>query len=160
MQTQPDRRLTRIPSDAATLPALIREAAARHGDRQFLIAGERRLSYREVERESARLALGLLARGIGKGTRVGMLMPNGPDWVLAWLAAARIGALVIPLSTFSQARELHWLLRHADVDTLFATDRYLRHDYLARLEQIAPGLRGQQGDPILLTRCAEFRARV
>jgi acyl-CoA synthetase (AMP-forming)/AMP-acid ligase II len=87
-----------------------------------------------------------------------MLMPNGPDWVLAWLAAARIGALVIPLSTFSQARELHWLLRHADVDTLFATDRYLRHDYLARLEQIAPGLRGQQGDPIYVPELPYLRS--
>lgn len=148
VRREADRRIIRIPSDATTLPALIREGVARYGDREFLIAGGRRLGYRAVERESARLALGMLASGIGKGTRVGLLMPNGPDWILTWLAASRIGALVIPLSTFSQARELHWLLRHADIDTLFTTDRYLRHDYLARLEQIAPGLRGQSGDPI------------
>jgi len=148
VQTESDRRIARIASVATTLPALLREGAARHGDRELLIAGERRMSYRDVERESAKLALGLLASGIGKGTRVGLLMPNGPDWVLAWLAASRIGALAVPLSTFSQARELHWLLRHADIDTLFTTGRYLRHDYLARLEEIAPGLRGQTGDPI------------
>ncbi|MFP8877559.1 MAG: AMP-binding protein, partial [Myxococcota bacterium] len=113
MATEVDRRIMRISSEATTLPELIREGASRHGEREFLIAEGRRLSYREVERESARLALGMLASGIGKGTRVGLLMPNGPDWVLSWLAASRIGALVIPLSTFSQARELHWLLRHA-----------------------------------------------
>ena len=130
MQSEADRRITRIPSDATSLAALIREAAARHGDREFLIATGGRLSYREVERQSARLALGMLASDIGKGTRVGLLMPNGPEWVVTWLAASRIGALVVPLSTFSQARELHWLLRHADIDTLFTVDRYLRHDYL------------------------------
>jgi len=143
-----DRRIARIPSDATTLSALLREGVARYGNREFLIADGRRVGYRAVERESARLALGMLAGGIGKGTRVGLLMPNGPDWILTWLAASRIGALVIPLSTFSQARELHWLLRNADIDTLFTSDRYLRHDYLARLEEIAPGLRGQSGDPI------------
>jgi len=158
VQTDSDRRITRIASDAATLPALIRGGAARHGDRELLIASERRLSYRDVERESAQLALGLLASGIGKGTRVGLLMPNGPEWGLAWLAASRIGALVIPLSTFSQARELHWLLRHADVDTLFTTDRYLRHDYLARLEQIAPGLSGQTGDAIFVPELPYLRS--
>ena len=146
--TDADRRIIRISSEATTLAELIREGAARHGEREFLIAEDRRLSYREVERESARLALGMLASGIGKGTRVGLLMPNGPDWVLSWLAASRIGALVIPLSTFSQARELHWLLRHADIDTLFCADAFLNHDYLARLEEIAPGLRAQTGDPI------------
>lgn len=158
MQTDSERRITRIPSDATTLPALIREGAARHGDRELLIAGEQRLSYLDVERESARLALGLLASGIGKGTRVGLLMPNGPDWVLAWLAASRIGALVIPLSTFSQARELRWLLRHADVDTLFTSGRFLRHDYLARLEQVAPGLRGLTGDAIFVPELPYLRS--
>ena len=53
MQTESDRRIARIASDATTLPALLREGAARHGDRELLIAGERRMSYRDVERESA-----------------------------------------------------------------------------------------------------------
>jgi len=158
VQDASDRRIIRIESDAASLPALIREAAARHGDRLLLIDGERRLSYRAAERASAQLALGLLADGIGKGTRVGLLMPNGPDWVLAWLAASRIGALVVPLSTFSQPRELHWLLRHADIDTLLTTDRYLRHDYLARLEQIAPGLAGQTAGSIYVPELPYLRS--
>lgn len=158
MRGETERRIIRISSDAVTLPALIREVAASFGDREFLIAGKRRLSYRAVERESARLALGMLASGIGKGSRVGLLAPNGPEWILTWLAASRIGALVIPLSTFSQARELHWLLRHADIETLFTSDRFLRHDYLARLEEIAPGLRGQGGDPIRVPEVPYLRA--
>jgi len=40
------------------------------------------------------MAKGLLASGVGKGTRVGLLAPNSPEWVVAWLAATRIGAVV------------------------------------------------------------------
>jgi acyl-CoA synthetase (AMP-forming)/AMP-acid ligase II len=91
------------------------------GERRLISLGERRIGYAEAAAESAQLARGLLARGVGKGTRVGLLFPNGPDWVISWLAAARIGALVVPLNTFYKARELGWTLRHADVHTLLTT---------------------------------------
>ena len=44
METESDRRITRIASDAASLPALIREGAARHGDREFLIGSRKSLA--------------------------------------------------------------------------------------------------------------------
>jgi acyl-CoA synthetase (AMP-forming)/AMP-acid ligase II len=77
-----------------------------------------------------------------------VLHPNGPDWVVAWLAATRIGAIAVPLNTFFQSRELGWILRHADVDTLLCAARILGHDLLERLEAAAPGLAGAQGPPL------------
>ena len=74
-----------------------------------------------------------------------MLFPNGPDWVVAFLAAARIGAVAVPINTFFQARELGFLLRHADVQALLLAPRFLSHDYLARLLEIAPGARRRRG---------------
>ena len=109
-----------------------------------------RLTYADSERRSSHLARGLIAEGVGKGTRVGILMPNGPDWVLSWLAASRIGALVIPLSTFSQARELHWLLHHADIDTLVCADAFLRHagdDVVLSSVELAQLLGAAEGRP-------------
>ncbi len=111
---------------------------------------EQRLSYADAEATSALLARGLLAEGVGKGTRVGVLFPNGPEWLLAFLAAARVGAVVVPLNTFSRARELAWTLRHADVDTLLCCDRFLGHDYLVRLEECAPGLAAASREPLCL----------
>ena len=55
---------------------------------------------------SLELAARLLAAGIGKGSRVGLLYANTPAWVVAWLAAARLGALTVPLSTFAPGPEL------------------------------------------------------
>ncbi|MAE95113.1 MAG: acyl-CoA synthetase [Deltaproteobacteria bacterium] len=129
-------------AERSAVPAFVRSLAERYGDKPCICLGEQRLSYREIEARSRSWARGLLAEGVGKGTRIGLLMPNGPDWVTAWLAATRIGALLVPLNTFYQARELGWVLRHADVDTLLCVDRFLRNDYLERLEEFAPELAG------------------
>jgi acyl-CoA synthetase (AMP-forming)/AMP-acid ligase II len=138
---------------------MLRLLAGKHGDR-LLVAGFGRTStYREVEVESAELAKGLLAAGVGKGSRVGLLMPNSPDWAVAWLGALRAGALVTGISTFLRPRELAWVLRFADIDTLLVAARYLRHDYLERLEEALPGLcewDGQQ--PLAVTEAPYLRS--
>jgi acyl-CoA synthetase (AMP-forming)/AMP-acid ligase II len=130
------------PDFEPVLPAMIRALAGRHGPRELIVGDEGRLSYAEAEAVSGRMARALLAAGVGKGSRVGVCFPNGPDWVLAWLAAARIGAVVVPLNTFFKTRELGWILRHADVSVLLTASRLLGNDYLERLEEIAPELRG------------------
>ncbi len=128
------------PDFTPSVPVWIRRLAERFGGRELIVSDDERLTYAEAEARSARLARGLVAAGVGKGTRVGILMPNGPGWVVAWLAATRIGAIGVPLNTFLQTRELAWILRHADVDTLVLVARFLGHDYAARLEAAAPGL--------------------
>jgi acyl-CoA synthetase (AMP-forming)/AMP-acid ligase II len=137
-----------LPDSECTASGLIRSKAAADPERIFIVKGAVRLSYGEAERRSARIARGLLASGVGKGTRVGILLPNGPDWVLAWLAASRIGALVVPLNTFYQARELGFVLRHADVHTLLTAARFLNNDYLERLERYAPELAAHGEAPL------------
>ncbi len=140
-----------FPDFEPSLPVMLRTLAERYGPRELLVVGDRRVRYAQAEAGSAELARGLLAEGIGKGTRVGLLLPNGPEWVLAWLAAARIGALVVPINTFSRARELGFVLRHADVDTLLTASRFLSHDYLALLEECAPELAEGAREPLRLT---------
>ena len=137
-----------FPDFTPTAPVFARELAARHGDKTLLVFDEERIAYDEAERRSARLARALLARGYGKGSRIGVLLPNCPDWIVVWLAAARIGAVTIPLNTFFQTRELAWILRHADVSLLFTRASLLSHDYLARLEDAAPGLADADGAPL------------
>ena len=138
-----------------TVPQFLSHVTRRFGERRLLVLDEGSLSYAEAESESARLARGLLARGVGKGTRVGLLFPNGPDWLIGWLAAARIGALVVPINTFYKAQELGWTLRHADVHTLLTTSNLLSNDYQERLEQCAPGLRRHKAGSGILA-CPEL----
>ncbi len=146
-----------FPDFTPTGPELIATRTRRFGDRPFIVLGERRLTYEQADLESARLARGLLAIGVDKGTRVGLLMANGPDWVVAWLAAARIGAILVPLNTFYKPRELGWVLRHADVHTLLTADRFLNNDYLERLEACAPGLGGPKAGVIRIPELPQLR---
>jgi acyl-CoA synthetase (AMP-forming)/AMP-acid ligase II len=127
---------------------LIRQQVAQHGDRVLAVLGERRLTYADADRQSAALAKGLLAVGVGKGTRLGLLVPNGPDWIVTWLAASRIGAVVVLLNTYAPPRELDWLLRHSDVALLVTADTYLGRDYRERIALAVEGVREQHHEQI------------
>jgi acyl-CoA synthetase (AMP-forming)/AMP-acid ligase II len=129
-----------FPDYEATAPIFVRQLSERFGDRCMIVLDDQRMSYAEADERSALLSRGLLASGVVKGTRVGILFPNGPDWVVAFLAVARIGAIAVPLNTFFQPRELGWVMRHADVNTLLTVTRFLNNDYLDRLAAAIPEL--------------------
>jgi acyl-CoA synthetase (AMP-forming)/AMP-acid ligase II len=135
----------RFPDYEPTIPVFLAQVTKRFGANPLIVLGERRLSYAEAERASARIARGLLARGFAKGSRIAVLAPNGPDWLVWWLAVTRIGAVMVPLNTFYKPRELGYVLRHSDATALITVARYLSNDYLERLETCAPGLAGQRG---------------
>lgn len=139
-----------FPAFSPTVPELLRKTIAEHPDASVIVHGDRQLTYADLERESADLAKGMLSRGIGKGTRVGIWMPNGPDWLITWSAAARIGALVIPLNTFYRPRELSWVLRHCDAHCLFTFSKFLNNDHLAMLEEAMPALSSQANKSLVL----------
>ncbi|MEY2434531.1 MAG: hypothetical protein QOC92_4256 [Acidimicrobiaceae bacterium] len=150
-------RRSGIPSSLAHLPASIPaalHARARDSSNDFLVGPDFRLSFGEADEQSLELAGRLLALGVGKGTRLGLLFPNRPSWVVAWLAAARIGALTVPLSTFSPGAELTHAIRHADVHGLLLTASFGDVDLSMRLEQALPGL--DRSDPELELECSPF----
>ena len=89
-----------------TVAGVLRRQADSRGPHPLLVCDADRLSYAEAERRSAELARGLVALGAGKGTHIGLLHPNGSDFVVGMLAAARIGAVVVPFTTFATAPEL------------------------------------------------------
>src|SRR3546814_20637397 len=95
------------------------------------------------------MAKGLLALGLGKGARVGVILPNGTDWIVAWLAVSRIGGIAVALSTFASPAELHYTVHHADCAVLLTADRYLGHDYTAKLEEAFPEVaKRRAGSPV------------
>src|SRR4051812_35265754 len=104
------------PSFRSTMPALLRARASEFGDERFFVCDERRLSFKDAESKSRAFARGLLAAGARKGTRIGLLYPNDVDFVLAFLAATRIGAIAVPFSTLSTPDELGWQLANSDVE--------------------------------------------
>lgn len=140
-----ERRMTASIIDAGdglplTIADVLRTQRTRNGSRVLLVCDDEVLTLAEADDRSRALAHGLLAVGAGKGTHVGLLYPNGADFVVGWLAAARIGAVTVPLSTFSTSAELSTLLREADVGVLLAAASYRRRDYVAALRAAVPEL--------------------
>src|SRR5262245_46369151 len=101
--------------DSPTIPNLVRGAAEQYGAREYLVTPDRRLTFEEADARSQRWAKQLLSAGVGKGTRVGMLFAQGVDFVVAFFAITRIGAIAVPLSTFARGPELRRACRYADV---------------------------------------------
>lgn len=130
-----------------TVPALLRARSAL-GDKALLICDDERLSYAQAAARSSALAARLAALGVGKGAHVGLLYPNGAAFVVALFAAARIGAVAVPFSTFSTAAELRAQLVDSDVAVLLATRSYRSHDYVQRLGEALGDARPAPG-PIM-----------
>jgi acyl-CoA synthetase (AMP-forming)/AMP-acid ligase II len=125
------------------LPASIPELLAlrrAHSDGEFLVTDHERLSFAEADEQSQVLADALLASGVGKGTRVGILFSNCAQWIISWLAAARMGALTVPLTTFAPGAELARLLRHTDTQVLLMGRSIAGRDLVDRLAEALPGL--------------------
>ena len=129
---------------SSTLAGLLREQSRIRGDHPLLVRDSERIGYAEADRLSARLARGLIALGAGKGTHVGLLYPNGVPFVVGMLAAARIGAVVVPFSTFATGPEMHQQLVDSDVEIVLAAASYRSHDYTQRFEEMPPALEAEK----------------
>jgi acyl-CoA synthetase (AMP-forming)/AMP-acid ligase II len=140
-------------SVADSVPSFLRAIAAEYGDNVAVRVDDggtaiASLSFSQLERESAQLARGLIARGVGKGTRVGFIIGNNPEFVVTLAAIARIGAVAIPFSTLIKADEMVRTLRRSDVAGLFVQRSLLGHDLVDRLCDALPAL-SETSDPEL-----------
>jgi long-chain acyl-CoA synthetase len=95
----------------ATLPSFFKTFCMLNAAVEAVIAGEERLTFAELDAISDRLALGLVARGIAKGDRVGIAMRNCPAWILAYMAALKAGAVATLLNGWWQSDELEHALQ-------------------------------------------------
>ena len=123
-----------------TLPDLLDEIAARDPAREFIVGGTERLSYDETRARARQVAKGLLKLGVKRGDKVALLMPNRAEWLLVDFAVTLLGATLVPISTWSRARELAYMLDHSDATTLITVERFAGQDYLGMLADLGgPG---------------------
>ncbi|WP_103355310.1 AMP-binding protein [Amycolatopsis sp. CA-128772] len=111
---------------------------AAFGDRDALVdrAGGGRWTYRELAAEVDALALGLVARGLGKGDRVGIWSPNRAEWTFLQYATAKIGAILVNINPAYRSHELEYVLNQAGIRLLVASDAFKTSDYPAMVEEV------------------------
>lgn len=120
----------------STIDQLVRFRARHDADTPMVIDPTSRLSYRELDSTTRELAAVFVEAGVGKGSRVGLIMPNGTRWVQIAVALTRIGAVLVPLSTLLQAGELVAQLRVAAVQFLVSVEEFRGHRYLDDLKAV------------------------
>ena len=123
-----------------TVPALIARWAVQQPDARFLVADDETLTYGAFEDATRNAAARFSAHGVVKGTRVGVMIPNSTAWAVAALAVARIGGVVVTLSTLLRPPELEVQLRTAAVEHLVVVPEFRGRRYLDDLRAISPAL--------------------
>jgi long-chain acyl-CoA synthetase len=88
------------------LAANLTTTAHRHGDRTALSLGDARLTYPELDAKSAKVAGMLRAHGLGRGDRVGVMLPNVPEFAMAYYGILRVGGIVVPMNPLLKPREV------------------------------------------------------
>lgn len=99
-----------------TIGDLLDRQAKRFGRREALVHVQRglRYTYQRLQAESNQAAQGLMSIGIQKGDHVGIWATNYPEWVVAQLATAKIGAVLVTVNPAFRTHELEYVLRQSD----------------------------------------------
>ncbi len=97
-------------------------AEATNGDREALVSGETRWTYRELAEAVWDFARGLIALGVQPQDHVALWMSDGPDWLVARWAVPAIGAVLVPINTRFRDHELRFVLRQSDSRVLILRD--------------------------------------
>jgi acyl-CoA synthetase (AMP-forming)/AMP-acid ligase II len=150
---------TTAPTAPTTIGGALLRTAVRRPEHEALVFPPERFTYRELTDRSVRAARSLAALGVGRGDHVGLLMPNCPDFVLAFFGAQLLGAIVVPVNTRFRTRELAYVAENAELDVLLTSDIVEDHvDFVERLSASLPGL-AEAPDPERLALEAAPRLR-
>jgi len=135
----------------AMLTAWLERSATRAPDKAAIVWGATRLSHAELAARAGQCAAGLAALGVGAGDVVALVLPNRPEFVIAFFATMRLGAIVAPASAQATAAELERQLGDAAPRVIVCDTRRhaLSRAVAARLAHpprvIAAGDRGPDG---------------
>ncbi len=103
--------------------------------RPFVACREHRLSYGQVDSQADALAASLHELGIEAGDRIALTLPNWPEFIVSAFAAAKLGAVIVPLNPRFTPPELQYMLRHSESVAVITAENWEGVDYLARFEQ-------------------------
>jgi long-chain acyl-CoA synthetase len=107
------------------LASLLTESAERTPDAPAIRLGELELSYGELDDRSARLATLLREKGLEPGDRVGVMLPNVPEFPVAYYGVLRAGCVVVPMNVLLKRREIAFYLEDSGARLLLAWHGFL-----------------------------------
>jgi long-chain acyl-CoA synthetase len=102
------------------LASLLLDSVRDHADRAAVRLADSAMTYRELDDASARVAGMLADRGIQPGERIAVMLPNVPEFAVAYYGILRAGCVVVPMNPLLKTREVAYYLRDAGAKAIFA----------------------------------------
>ncbi|KQU75172.1 MULTISPECIES: long-chain-fatty-acid--CoA ligase [unclassified Rhizobacter] len=149
-----------VPAEIDTSPyrslvELLDESFRQHASRDAAVCMERRLSFRDIDEMSASLGAWLQARGLARGARVALMMPNVLQYPVAIAAVLRAGCTVVNVNPLYTARELEHQLSDSGAEAIIVLENFaqtlvqvldrtpIRHVVLASMGDLLGFVKGQ-----------------
>ncbi len=134
------------PVDGLTIGAALRLASGRRPDHEALVFPQAgfRATYAELDAQVDDIARSLIALDVRRGDHVAVWATNWPEWTQVFLAATRIGAVLVTVNPAYRTHELAYVLGQSETKVLFLVDRFKSSDYFAMIAEVRddlPGLR-------------------
>ena len=133
--------------EVQSLVARLEDTAAAMPRRIAIQQGARRIDYRALRDAALRFAVGLRARGVQAGDRVGLALPNGIEAAVAWYGTWRAGAVVVPLNAQARERDFTAWLRHGGVKLLLHAHGHADAAQAAGITGVQTLVLGPEPDP-------------
>ena len=126
-----------------TLGACFDRIVGRFGEREALVVRHQgiRWTYRELQRRTNNLAVSLLRLGLAPGDRIGIWSQNNAEWLLAQLATAKAGLILVNINPAYRGGELQYALNKVQCRALVVSPSFKSSNYLGMLHELAPELR-------------------
>jgi len=118
----PDGTPEEIPVPNKSIPQLFDEVSDKYANKPALIFYGKKISYKELRRQVDRFATALVHMGVQKGNRVALYLLNCPQYVIAYFAALKVGAIVTPISPIYTSKEVKHQLEDSGADTVICQD--------------------------------------
>jgi long-chain acyl-CoA synthetase len=105
---------------ALNLGTILQASATERPDHPAVKLGDRVLTYAQLDRAARGVATALRARGIAPGDKVALLIPNVPEFTIAYFGILYAGATIVPINVLAAAPEVHYFLEDAEAKLLIA----------------------------------------
>lgn len=109
-----------------TLPEVLRNSAEKHLKKTAIIYLGKRMSYKTLHEHTDRFSSALRKKGIERGDRVAILLPNIPQFVIAFYGALRAGATVVPCNPLYKEKELEFQLIDSEAEIIVVSNNIVR----------------------------------
>jgi len=102
----------------------LEESARKYPNATFTIFKGAKISYKEMDETTNRLAAGLASLGVKKGDRVGIFMPNSPQFIMAFFAILKLGGVVVATNPLYSPREIEHQVNDAGIEVMLVMSNF------------------------------------